>query len=100
MRASAHRKRKLGGQAVGGRVSVIGVFEGFDLSGPAGPLMLKSPLVQGIFVGHRRALEDFVRAIDVTGLKPVIDGRYGFDAVQAAFAHLERGPFGKVVVTF
>lgn len=86
--------------AVGGRISVIGVFEGFAVSGPAGPLLLKSPVVQGIGVGHRRALEDFVRAIDVMGLKPVIDQRYGFDAVPEAFAHLDRGPFGKVVITF
>lgn len=86
--------------AVGGRISVIGVLDGFAVSGPAGPLLLKSPVVQGIGVGHRRALEDFVRAIDVQGLKPVIDKRYGFDAVPEAFAHLDRGPFGKVVITF
>jgi NADPH:quinone reductase-like Zn-dependent oxidoreductase len=86
--------------AVGGRISVIGVLEGFDLSGPAGPLLMKTPVVQGIFVGHRRALEDLVRAVDVIGLKPVIDKRYNFDAVPDAFAHLDRGPFGKVVIEF
>jgi NADPH:quinone reductase-like Zn-dependent oxidoreductase len=55
--------------------------------------------LQGIGVGHRRALEDLVRAIDVNALKPVIAAQYGFDELPAALDHLERGPFGKVIVT-
>ncbi|MGR9137249.1 zinc-dependent alcohol dehydrogenase family protein [Rhizobium leguminosarum] len=86
--------------AINGRISVIGVLEGFEVSGPAGPLLLKAPVVQGISVGHRRALEDLVRAIDQTGLKPVIDKRYAFDEFPEALDHLYRGPFGKVVVEF
>ena len=38
--------------------------------------------------------------MDATGLQPVIAGEYGCDEVPAAFAHLERGAFGKVVVRF
>lgn len=38
-----------------------------------GALLLKSPTVQGIGVGHCRAIEDFVRAVDGVKLKPVID---------------------------
>jgi len=86
--------------AVGGRISVIGVFEGFDVTGPALPLLLKMPTVQGISVGHRRALEDFVRAVDAVGLKPVIDRRYRFEEAAEAFAHLDRGAFGKIVIEF
>src|SRR6266404_5056205 len=41
---------------VGGRISVIYVLEGFEVSGPVGPLMLKGVTAQGIGVGHRRAL--------------------------------------------
>lgn len=81
-----------------GRISVIGVFEGFDIAGPSAPLLLKSPVVQGIGVGHRRALEDFAHAVDSIGLKPVIDHRYALDEVPAAFDHLDRGPFGKIVI--
>lgn len=81
-----------------GRISVIGVLEGFDISGPVGPLLLKSPTVQGIGVGHRRALEDLVRAVDNIALKPVIDHRYAFGEVPAAFDHLDRGAFGKIVI--
>lgn len=86
--------------AVGGRVSLIGVFEGFEISGPASALLLKSPVVQGISVGSRRALEDFARAVDSIGLKPVIDRRYRFEDADKAFAHLDRGPFGKIVIEF
>jgi len=86
--------------AVGGRISVIGVFEGFDVSGPALPLLLKAPTIQGISVGHRRALEDFVRGVDAAGLKPVIDRRYRFEEAAEAFAHLDRGALGKIVIEF
>lgn len=48
---------------------------------------------------HRRALEDFVRAVDVTGLKPVIEHRYRFNELEQAFEHLDRGAFGKIVLT-
>ena len=85
--------------AVQGRISVIGVLEGFDLSGPAGPVLLKSPVIQGISVGHRRGLEEMVAAVDRTELKPVIDRRYGLKDLPAALDHLDRGPFGKIVLT-
>jgi len=85
--------------AVQGRVSVIGVLEGFDLSGPAAPVLLKSPVIQGISVGHRSGLEEMVAAVDRTGLKPVIDRRYALKDLPAALDHLDRGPFGKIVLT-
>ncbi|MBP2444438.1 zinc-dependent alcohol dehydrogenase family protein [Rhizobium leguminosarum] len=95
-----HLGRALEAVAVNGRISVIGVFEGFEVSAPAAPLLLKAPVVQGISVGHRRALEDLVRAVDQTGLKPVIDRRYAFEDLPEALDHLYRGPFGKVVIEF
>ncbi|CAI1980317.1 Beta-ketoacyl-acyl-carrier-protein synthase I [Serratia entomophila] len=85
--------------AVGGRISVIGALEGFEVSAPVVPLLLKSPVIQGIGVGHRRALEDLVRAVDVNRLQPVIDHVYRFDQLQQALDHLDRGAFGKIVLT-
>lgn len=84
--------------AVQGTISVIGVFEGFEVAGPAGPLLLKSPVIQGISVGHRQSLEDFGRAIDSAGFKPVIDARYPLEDLHAALDHLDRGAFGKIVI--
>ncbi len=93
-----HLARSLEAVAVGGRISVIGVMEGFDLSGSAGNVLMKDATIRGIRVGHRRALEDLVRAVETTGLRPVIDARYALADLPAALDHLERGAFGKVVV--
>ncbi len=85
--------------AVHGRISVIGVLAGSEISLPASELLLKSPVIQGDWCRHRRALEDFVRAVDVTGLKPVIEHRYRFNQLEEALVHLDRGAFGKIVLT-
>ncbi|MCU6203518.1 zinc-dependent alcohol dehydrogenase family protein [Enterobacter cloacae] len=92
-------KHSLRAVAVHGRISVIGVLAGTDISLSAGELLLKSPVIQGIGVGHRRALEDFVRAVEVIGLKPVIEQRYRFDQLEQALEHLDRGAFGKIILT-
>lgn len=94
----AHLGRAVQAAAVGGRVYQIGVMEGFEVSAPAGPLMLKAVTIHGIVVGHRRALEDLVAAVDLDGLEPVIDGRFPLSALPAALDRLAGGPFGKVVV--
>ncbi|CAN5291194.1 NAD(P)-dependent alcohol dehydrogenase [soil metagenome] len=92
--------RSLEALAQGGRLSVIGVIEGGQISGSAFQAIRSRGTVQGISVGHRRALEEMVRAIDMNALQPVIAAEYGADAVPEAFAHLERGAFGKVVIRF
>ena len=84
--------------AVRGQISVIGLLDGAVLSGEVFPLLLKQVGVRGVVVGHRRAQEDFVRFVDDVGLKPVIDQVYDFAELPAALAHLDRGPFGKIVL--
>ncbi|MGV6876032.1 zinc-dependent alcohol dehydrogenase family protein [Pseudochelatococcus sp. B33] len=85
--------------AIGGRIHQIGVFEGFDIAAPAGPLMLKNLTVHGIGVGHRRALEDLVAAVDRAGIiKPTIDSIHPLAELPAALEHLDRGAFGKIVI--
>jgi NADPH:quinone reductase-like Zn-dependent oxidoreductase len=82
----------------GGRISLIGTLGGYSMALPSIPSFIGRPTIQGIGVGHRRALEDLVRAVDALALKPVVDTVYPFDELPAALAHLERGAFGKVVV--
>lgn len=94
----SHLGRSLEAAAGSGRISVIGTLEGFEVSGSVIPLLLKLVTIQGIGVGHRRALEDLVHAVDRLALKPVIDSRHAFDALPAALDALDRGPFGKVVI--
>jgi NADPH:quinone reductase-like Zn-dependent oxidoreductase len=93
-----HLGRSLEAAAVGGRISLIGVLEGFELRGGFGPLARKNLSVQGVQVGHRRGLEALVGAVDRLGLQPVVDGEYAFEDLPAALAHMDRGPFGKVVL--
>ncbi|SEA53157.1 zinc-dependent alcohol dehydrogenase family protein [Acidovorax soli] len=96
----ANLGRSLQALRAGGRVSVIGTLAGDTVSGSVYDFLRGRATVQGISVGHRRALEELVRAVDANGLEPVIAGEYTADEVPAAFAHLERGAFGKVVVRF
>ncbi|HDT6546220.1 TPA: NAD(P)-dependent alcohol dehydrogenase [Kluyvera ascorbata] len=81
-----------------GRISLIGMMDTHDTSAPGGLLLLKSPTVQGIGVGHRRALEDLVRAVDTIALKPVIDKSFRFDELPEALNYLDKGAFGKIVI--
>jgi NADPH:quinone reductase-like Zn-dependent oxidoreductase len=94
-----HLARSMEAAAVDGRISLIGLLEGVDVSAPFFHFALKHVVVEGIQVGHRRALEDFVRAVDRAGIVPVVDATYPFADLLAALDHLDRGPFGKVVVT-
>lgn len=82
----------------GGRISLIGVLGEHAMTFPSIPSFLTRPVIQGIGVGHRRALEELVRAVDVLALKPVVDASYAFEQLPEALAHLKRGAFGKIVV--
>jgi len=93
-----HLEKAVQTAAVGGRIYQIGALEGFDIAAPSMPLMLKDVTIHGIATGHRRALQDLVRAVDHTGIKPVIDTRYSLDDLSAALDHLGRGAFGKIVI--
>ncbi|WP_235567946.1 NAD(P)-dependent alcohol dehydrogenase [Mycobacterium sp. Root135] len=86
--------------AVGGHVYQIGALDGFEVSAPVMPLMLKDITIHGIATGHRRALTRLVDAVDRTGLTPAIDTRYPLTELHAALDHLDRGAFGKIVVEF
>ncbi len=63
------------------------------------PILMKGVRVQGIFVGSRAMFEAMNRAIEVAGLRPVIDRVFPFDEAIGALKHLESGAhFGKVVI--
>lgn len=84
--------------APGGRISLIGVLEGFEARFPVFPLFQTQGLIQGIFVGHRRGLENLVRAVDRLALEPVVDAVYPLSEFPKALEHLDRGPVGKLVI--
>ncbi|MBZ9725699.1 zinc-binding dehydrogenase [Mesorhizobium sp. CO1-1-7] len=49
-------------------------------------------------IPERRAFERMNQAIEALAIKPVVDRVFGFDEVLRAFEHLEKGPFGKIVI--
>ena len=55
--------------------------------------------MQGLIVGSRREQQDFVRALEVTGIRPVVDRRFGLAELADAFRFQEGGDhFGKIGV--
>jgi NADPH:quinone reductase-like Zn-dependent oxidoreductase len=83
---------------MGGRISMIGVLTGGDVS-PT-PLLRGSIGLQGIYVGSREMFEAMNRAIASHAMRPVIDRVFPFADALAAYRHLESGShFGKVVIS-
>ena len=61
--------------------------------------MRKQIRLQGLIVGSRRQQQEFVRALETTGIKPVIDKTFPLERLADAFRHEESGRhFGKIGV--
>ncbi|WP_111493696.1 zinc-dependent alcohol dehydrogenase family protein [Marinobacter bohaiensis] len=84
---------------VGGHISLIGVLTGRQGDIPTGLLMAKQARLQGLIVGSRRDQQDYVTALNQTGIRPVIDRTFPFAELADAFRHQESGShFGKIAV--
>jgi NADPH:quinone reductase-like Zn-dependent oxidoreductase len=81
----------------GGHIALIGVLTGFaaDVSIPA--VFSNQIRISGISIGSRADQEDMIRAIEVNGIKPVVDRRFPLRDIAAAFTHYgAQKHFGKV----
>lgn len=86
---------------VGGHISLIGVLTGRSGEIPTAVLMAKQARLQGLIVGSRRQQQEFVRALEATGLRPVIDRTFPLAEIADAFRHEEAGAhFGKICLEF
>jgi NADPH:quinone reductase-like Zn-dependent oxidoreductase len=86
---------------VGGHISLIGVLTGGAGEVATGALMAKQARLHGLIVGNRRQQIDFVRALEATGLRPVIDRSFGLAEMADAFRYEESGAhFGKIGLEF
>lgn len=86
---------------VGGHVSLIGVLTGFAGEVPTGMLMAKQARLHGLIVGNRRQQQDYVRALEGTGLKPVIDRSFALTDIAEAFRlQGSGGHFGKICLEY
>lgn len=92
--------KSLASVAAGGHIAQIGVLTGFDAPQTTlFPLVGKNATMSGIYVGSREDFEQFVRFLDATRIKPVIDRVFDFAEAPAAYQHMESGAhFGKVVI--
>lgn len=92
--------RSLMSLAPGGKTVLIGVLTGRASDVNPYALMPKNGSLHGIFVGDRDMFQEMNRAIEVNGIKPIIDKVFPFEQALAAYHHHKSGNFmGKVVIT-
>ena len=84
---------------VGGHIALIGVLTGRQGDVPTAVLMAKQVRLQGLIVGSRRHQQDYIRALEQSGVRPILDQRFPLDRLADAFRLQESGShFGKIVV--
>jgi len=82
---------------VGGHISLIGVLTGGAGEVPTAALMSKQARLQGLIVGSRREQQEFVRALDAGGIRPIVDRRFALEDLADAFRfEMGAGHFGKI----
>lgn len=86
---------------VGGHIALIGILTGLGGEVPTAALMVRQQRLQGLVVGSRQQQIDLVRAVEATGLRPVIDHTFPLEALADAFRLQQAGGhFGKIAVAF
>ncbi len=81
----------------GGHLAIIGAVGGFDGGIPFAIVQAKRLHLQGVTVGSRRDQIEAVRAIEASGIRPVVDRTFALEGLADAFRHLQEGKhFGKV----
>ena len=83
----------------GGHIGMIGVLTGVSGEIPTALFMMKNIVMTGITVGTHAEQRAMIEAIDVNGIRPVIDSHFSLDALADAFRHQEaQKHFGKIVL--
>jgi alcohol dehydrogenase len=85
--------------AAGGEIASIGFLSEENPGIDFFALKLSSATFRNIAVGDRAGLQELVRVVEASNLKPVIDRVFPFAEAREAFAYLKSGAhFGKVVI--
>jgi NADPH:quinone reductase-like Zn-dependent oxidoreductase len=91
--------RSIAATAMGGSVAIIGGVSGFGGEVNPASLLAGAKRLVGIYVGSRTMLEKVLGFAASSGLQPVVDRVFPFDAAAEAYRYMESGShFGKVVV--
>ena len=87
--------------AQGGHIALMGVLTGISGDVPTAAFMRKQAKIQGLLVGSRDDQLDFIRAIEATSLRPVIDKSFALEDMAEAFRYQESGAhFGKITLRY
>lgn len=85
---------------IGGHMSLIGVLTGRAGDIPTAAMMARQQTLKGLIVGSRRHQMDMVRALETTGIRPIIDSTFPMSRLADAFRHEEAGRhFGKICLS-
>ncbi|MBQ9056450.1 NAD(P)-dependent alcohol dehydrogenase [Rhodococcus sp. (in: high G+C Gram-positive bacteria)] len=82
---------------VAGHIAVIGILSGVGGTIPLGLALARQVRLQSLLVGNRQHQIDMIRAINVTGLRPIIDRHLPLSDLVKAFEYqLSGNHFGKI----
>jgi NADPH:quinone reductase-like Zn-dependent oxidoreductase len=81
-----------------GKIAVIGILDGFTSEIPIFQLLQKQAVIHGMVTGSRASFEEMNAYLAESKIRPVIDAVYSFEDARAAYDHLYRGAFGKIVI--
>ena len=101
MGGSGTLARSLRAVRAGGIVTVIGALSGGEPTLSPVPVLMNSIRMQGVYVGSRFMFERMNRAIELHGIKPVIDRVFPWTDLKEALRHMEsQQHFGKICLEF
>ncbi|MEO6838649.1 MAG: NAD(P)-dependent alcohol dehydrogenase [Ginsengibacter sp.] len=84
-----------------GYVGLVGFLSGSEITIDILPVIMNYIRIQGYSVGNASQLSDFVNAIEINNLKPVIDRVFTIEKTKDAFLKLKSGEaFGKIIIKF
>ena len=87
-----------------GRVMLIGLLAGLKSEFVVGTVIFKQARIEGVQVGAYRPQESqqawtrIVETLDQAAMRPVVDRVFGMGEVHEAFAYMQSGPLGKVLI--
>jgi len=82
-----------------GHLAVIGALAGFGGEIPALPMIFSALRASAVMVGSQADHAALAAFVSAHGIAPVIDSSFSFEQSDAAYARVEQGAFGKVLIT-
>jgi NADPH:quinone reductase-like Zn-dependent oxidoreductase len=81
-----------------GHIALIGIMDRPTATISIPNVMVRNSRIQGVSHGSRGDMEEMLAFVENHRISPIIDAIYSFAALPDALDHLDRGPFGKLVV--